>query len=75
MKELVRAEERAALAQAEGQLESLELQIEDHRRRENELEQLSHTEDHIHFLQVTAEMLLQRCRVHSSTGPVSATYI
>ncbi|KAI4871307.1 hypothetical protein NFI96_007662 [Prochilodus magdalenae] len=51
VKELVRSEERAALAQAEGQLESLELQIEDHRRRENELEQLSHTEDHIHFLQ------------------------
>uniref|UniRef100_A0A3B4BY63 FinTRIM family, member 87 n=2 Tax=Pygocentrus nattereri TaxID=42514 RepID=A0A3B4BY63_PYGNA len=51
VKELVRAEERAALAQAEGLLESLELQIEDHRRRENELEQLSHTEDHIHFLQ------------------------
>ncbi|XP_072525457.1 E3 ubiquitin/ISG15 ligase TRIM25 isoform X2 [Salminus brasiliensis] len=51
VKELVRAEERAALAQAEGLLECLEQQIEDHRRRENELEQLSHTEDHIHFLQ------------------------
>ncbi|XP_066512677.1 E3 ubiquitin/ISG15 ligase TRIM25-like [Hoplias malabaricus] len=51
VKELVRAEEREALAQAEGLLESLEQQIEDQRRRENELEQLSHSDDHIHFLQ------------------------
>ncbi|KAG9278741.1 E3 ubiquitin/ISG15 ligase TRIM25-like [Astyanax mexicanus] len=59
LKELVRAEGRAALVQAEGLLERLEQQIEDHRRRESELEQLSQTEDHIHFLQVAAVHLLQ----------------
>lgn len=60
VKDLVRTEEKAALAQAEALQESLEQQIEDHRRREKELEQLSQTEDHIHFLQVTAAGLLQR---------------
>ncbi|KAG7319908.1 hypothetical protein KOW79_017051 [Hemibagrus wyckioides] len=50
VKELLRAEERAALAQAEGLLEHLDQQTEDTRRKEAELELLSHTDDHIHFL-------------------------
>ncbi|XP_062843763.1 E3 ubiquitin/ISG15 ligase TRIM25 isoform X2 [Trichomycterus rosablanca] len=50
VKELLRAEERAAISQVEEILELLEQQTEDHRRREAELEQLSHTDDHIHFL-------------------------
>lgn len=52
VKELLRAEERAALAQAEGLLEYLEQQTEDTMRKEAELELLSHTDDHIHFLLV-----------------------
>lgn len=52
VKELVRAEERAALSQVEEMLELLEQQTEDQRRKEAELEQLSHTDDHIHFLMV-----------------------
>lgn len=52
VKELLRTEERAALAQAEGLLELLDQQTEDTRRKEAELELLSHTDDHIHFLLV-----------------------
>lgn len=52
VKELLRAEERAALAQAEVLLERLDQQTEDTRRTEAELELLSRTDDHIHFLLV-----------------------
>ena len=53
MKQLGRAKQEAAVSQAEGLLERLEQEISELRRRDAELEQLSHTEDHIHFLQVT----------------------
>ncbi|XP_069047846.1 tripartite motif-containing protein 16-like isoform X2 [Lepisosteus oculatus] len=49
--QLIRAQERAAVSQAEGLLERLEQKIAELRRRDAELSQLSHTEDHIHFLQ------------------------
>ncbi|XP_030634265.1 tripartite motif-containing protein 16-like [Chanos chanos] len=48
---LIRDQEKSELSQAEGVLERLEQEISDLRRRDTELEQLSHTEDHIHFLQ------------------------
>ncbi|KAJ8379785.1 hypothetical protein SKAU_G00005630 [Synaphobranchus kaupii] len=51
VKELIRDQEKAAVSQAEGHLKRLEQEIADLRRRDAELEQLSHTEDHIHFLQ------------------------
>ncbi|XP_030634281.1 tripartite motif-containing protein 16-like [Chanos chanos] len=49
--ELIRDQEKSELSRAEGVLERLEQEISDLRRRDTELEQLSHTEDHIHFLQ------------------------
>uniref|UniRef100_W5LVM8 B30.2/SPRY domain-containing protein n=1 Tax=Lepisosteus oculatus TaxID=7918 RepID=W5LVM8_LEPOC len=49
--QLIRAQERAAVSQAEGLLEQLEKEITELKRRDSELNQLSHTEDHIHFLQ------------------------
>ncbi len=49
----IRDQEKAAVSRAEEQLERLEHEIKDLRRRNAELEQLSHTQDHIHFLQVT----------------------
>ncbi|XP_036418241.1 tripartite motif-containing protein 16-like isoform X2 [Colossoma macropomum] len=49
--ELIRAQEEAELSGAEELLEQLEQEIADLKRRDTELEQLSHTEDHIHFLQ------------------------
>ncbi|XP_036416742.1 tripartite motif-containing protein 16-like [Colossoma macropomum] len=49
--ELIRAQEEAELSAAEELLEKLEQEIADLKRRNTELEQLSLTEDHIHFLQ------------------------
>ncbi|KAL7888990.1 hypothetical protein AOLI_G00039640 [Acnodon oligacanthus] len=49
--ELIRAQEEAELSGTEELLEQLEQEIADLKRRDTELEQLSHTEDHVHFLQ------------------------
>ncbi|XP_066532705.1 tripartite motif-containing protein 16-like [Hoplias malabaricus] len=49
--ELIRAQEKAELSRAEELLEKLEQEIPDLKRRHTELEQLPHTDDHIHFLQ------------------------
>ncbi|XP_053503421.1 tripartite motif-containing protein 16-like isoform X1 [Ictalurus furcatus] len=51
VKELIRAQEKADLSRAERLLKQLEQEIADLKRRVTELEQLSHTHDHIHFLQ------------------------
>uniref|UniRef100_A0A673G1J7 Tripartite motif-containing protein 16-like n=1 Tax=Sinocyclocheilus rhinocerous TaxID=307959 RepID=A0A673G1J7_9TELE len=48
---LIRDQEKAAVSRAEGRLERLEQEINDLRRRDAELEQLSHTQDHLQFLQ------------------------
>ncbi|XP_073676525.1 tripartite motif-containing protein 16-like protein [Garra rufa] len=48
---LIRDQEKRAVSRAEGRLERLEQEINDLRRRDAELEQLSHTQDHIQFLQ------------------------
>ena len=55
VKQLIRAQQGAAVSQAEGQVERLEQEIAELRRRDAELEQLSHTEDNIHFLQVAGQ--------------------
>ncbi|XP_060753787.1 tripartite motif-containing protein 16-like isoform X2 [Neoarius graeffei] len=49
--ELIRAQEKAELSRAERLLKQLEQEIADLQRRVTELEQLSHTHDHVHFLQ------------------------
>ncbi|XP_051991308.1 tripartite motif-containing protein 16-like [Xyrauchen texanus] len=49
--QLIRDQEKAALSQAEGLLEQLKQDIADLKRRDAELEELSHTDDHILFLQ------------------------
>uniref|UniRef100_A0A672NCK5 Tripartite motif-containing protein 16-like n=1 Tax=Sinocyclocheilus grahami TaxID=75366 RepID=A0A672NCK5_SINGR len=46
---LIRDQEKTAVSRAEGRLERLEQEINDLRRRDAELEQLEHTQDHIHF--------------------------
>ncbi|CAM4587936.1 unnamed protein product [Leuciscus chuanchicus] len=48
---MIRDQEKDAVSRAEGLLKRLEQEIDDLRRREAELKQLSHTDDHIHFLQ------------------------
>ncbi|XP_047674357.1 tripartite motif-containing protein 16-like isoform X2 [Tachysurus fulvidraco] len=49
--EMIRAQEKAELSRAERLLEQLEQEINDLQRRVTEMEKLSHTHDHIHFLQ------------------------
>uniref|UniRef100_A0A3P8ZVC6 Tripartite motif-containing protein 16-like n=1 Tax=Esox lucius TaxID=8010 RepID=A0A3P8ZVC6_ESOLU len=51
LKEMIRTQEKAQVSRAEGLLEQLEQEVSELRRRDVELKQLSHTEDHIHFLQ------------------------
>ncbi|ROL46236.1 Tripartite motif-containing protein 16 [Anabarilius grahami] len=47
----IRDQEKTAVSRAEGRLKRLEQEINDLRRRDAELEQLLHAQDHIHFLQ------------------------
>ncbi|XP_073712106.1 tripartite motif-containing protein 16-like [Misgurnus anguillicaudatus] len=49
--QLIRDQEKTAVSEAEGLLKRLEQEIDDLKRRDAELEQLSHIDDHIHFLQ------------------------
>ncbi|XP_048866972.1 tripartite motif-containing protein 16-like [Brienomyrus brachyistius] len=48
---LIRDQEKAAVSQVEGHMKRLKQDIDELKWRHSELEQLSHTEDHIHFLQ------------------------
>ena len=62
VKELIRDQEKAEVSRAEDLLKRLEQEIAELKRRDAELEQLSHTEDDIHFLKVTVDdgLLLYR---------------
>ncbi|XP_073704202.1 E3 ubiquitin/ISG15 ligase TRIM25-like [Garra rufa] len=51
VKQLIRDQERAAVKQAEEKLARLELELDELRWKENEVKQLSNTDDHINFLQ------------------------
>uniref|UniRef100_A0A8C8EVW8 FinTRIM family, member 83 n=1 Tax=Oncorhynchus tshawytscha TaxID=74940 RepID=A0A8C8EVW8_ONCTS len=51
MTKLISSNKRAALNNAEGHLERLTHEIADLKKRDNEITQLSRTEDHIHFIQ------------------------
>ncbi|XP_063075994.1 tripartite motif-containing protein 16-like [Engraulis encrasicolus] len=48
----IRAQEKADVSRAEGLLKQLEQEIVKLKRKDAEMGQLSHTEDHIHFLKV-----------------------
>uniref|UniRef100_A0A4W5NX95 Tripartite motif-containing protein 16-like n=1 Tax=Hucho hucho TaxID=62062 RepID=A0A4W5NX95_9TELE len=61
VKEHIRAQEKAEVSRAEELLKQLDKEMSELRRREAELEQLSHTEDNIEFLQVTS---LELCPQH-----------
>ncbi|XP_062338538.1 E3 ubiquitin-protein ligase TRIM21-like [Osmerus eperlanus] len=49
--EVIEEKQKAAEKQAEGLIKDLEQEITELKRRSTELEQLSHTEDHLHLLQ------------------------
>ena len=68
VKELIRAQEKAEVSRAEGLLKQLEQEISELKRRDNELEQRSHTEDHIHFLKVTEFEIKHPCGFKRERG-------
>eukprot|EP00063_Salmo_salar_P050823 XP_014025658.1 PREDICTED: E3 ubiquitin/ISG15 ligase TRIM25-like [Salmo salar] len=49
--ELISAQVKAEVSRAKRRLQQLEQEVAELKRRDTELKQLSHTEDHIHFLQ------------------------
>uniref|UniRef100_A0A3B3RLG0 Tripartite motif-containing protein 16-like n=1 Tax=Paramormyrops kingsleyae TaxID=1676925 RepID=A0A3B3RLG0_9TELE len=54
--QLIRDQEKAVVSQAEQILKRLEQEIEEFKRRNTELKEFSHTEDHILFLQVCMQL-------------------
>ncbi|XP_060788941.1 E3 ubiquitin-protein ligase TRIM39-like [Neoarius graeffei] len=50
--ELLGEKRKAVKKQAEGLIKELEQEIDELKRRKTELEQLSHTDNHLHFLQI-----------------------
>uniref|UniRef100_A0A3Q3L7D7 Tripartite motif-containing protein 16-like n=1 Tax=Labrus bergylta TaxID=56723 RepID=A0A3Q3L7D7_9LABR len=54
VKEMIKVQEKAAASRAEALEERLEREISELRKREDDLRQLSLTEDHIHFLQASS---------------------
>ncbi|XP_062399505.1 tripartite motif-containing protein 16-like [Sardina pilchardus] len=65
--ELIRAQEKAEVSRAEGLLKRLEQEIAELKRRDAELEQLSHTEDHIHFLKNVVSVTAALCSTVSTS--------
>ncbi|XP_007254963.3 E3 ubiquitin/ISG15 ligase TRIM25 [Astyanax mexicanus] len=63
--ELIRDQEKTELSAAEELIEQLEQEITDLKRRQPELEQLSHIEDHIHFLQSFQSLFVSFGSEHS----------
>ncbi|KAF4092131.1 hypothetical protein AMELA_G00017330 [Ameiurus melas] len=61
VKEQIRAQEKTELSRAERLLEQLDQEIADLQRRVTKLEQLSHTHNHLHFLQEIKVLVSSRC--------------
>ncbi|KAF4091992.1 hypothetical protein AMELA_G00016000, partial [Ameiurus melas] len=69
--EMIRVQEKAELSRAERLLEELEQEIADLQRRVTELEQLSHTHDHLQFLQSFQSLRVSSGREDSRSITVS----
>ncbi|XP_076126948.1 tripartite motif-containing protein 16-like [Alosa pseudoharengus] len=67
--ELIRAQEKAEVSRAEGLLKQLEQEITELKRRDAELEQLSHTDDHIHFLKNIPSFRYSPCSPSMTINP------
>lgn len=52
VRELIKAQEKTAIGEAEKLLEQIQKEIGELKKNEDELDKLSHAEDPIHFLQV-----------------------
>ena len=66
--EVMEEKQKAAERQAEEFIKELEQEITELKRRDTELEQLSHTEDHLHLLQVRVPLFLNSNAVHHRTA-------
>ncbi|XP_030634690.1 zinc-binding protein A33-like [Chanos chanos] len=64
--ELMEEKQKAAERQAEGLIKELEQEITELKRRDTELEQLSHCEDHLHLLQVYPTLCSPPHTTHST---------
>ncbi|XP_041956154.1 tripartite motif-containing protein 16-like isoform X1 [Alosa sapidissima] len=72
--ELIRAQEKAEVSRAEGLLKQLEQEIAELKGRDAELEQLSHTDDHIHFLKTFQSVSPQSQSKDLSSTSVSQSW-
>ncbi|XP_048019350.1 tripartite motif-containing protein 16-like protein [Megalobrama amblycephala] len=70
--QLIRDQEKAAVSRTEEILERLEQEIDDLRRRDAELEQFSHIDHHIHFLQSFQSLSVPPGSTDSSSITVSS---
>ncbi|XP_073673931.1 zinc-binding protein A33-like [Garra rufa] len=66
--------QKAADKQAEELIKKLEQEITELKRRDSELEQLSHTEDYLHLLQIYPS-LIRPTAISSSTEIISNTHV
>lgn len=57
VRELIKAQEKTAIGEAEKLLEHIQKEIAELKKNEDELDKLSHAEDPIHFLQVGQEFI------------------
>lgn len=57
VRELIKAQEKTAIGEAEKLLEQIQKEITELKKNEDELDKLSHAEDPIHFLQVGQEFI------------------
>ncbi|XP_049338729.1 E3 ubiquitin/ISG15 ligase TRIM25-like [Astyanax mexicanus] len=64
VRQMIRDQEKAAVSRAEERLKRLKQEITELKRRDADLEKLSFTEDHIHFLQVTNTKFILDCLHH-----------
>lgn len=63
---MMEQKQKTAEKQAEELIKELVQEITELKRRDAELEMLSHTEDHLHFLQVSVPCSVIALRVHYS---------
>lgn len=59
--ELIQRKQAAAELRAERLITELQLEITELERKRREMEQLSHTEDHLHLLQVRPHVTVENC--------------
>uniref|UniRef100_A0A8C4SXF7 Uncharacterized protein n=1 Tax=Erpetoichthys calabaricus TaxID=27687 RepID=A0A8C4SXF7_ERPCA len=72
--ELIRSHEQKEILNAEAQIVQLEKETEELKRREAELVELSQTDDHIHFLQLTLDPKTAHRCLTLSEGNKKATW-